>query len=804
MGELRQDLRFGLSRLKKAPGVTIVAALALGLAIGANSTIFSLLDAMFFRPLPVENPERLVRLYTSSISSPEGRSSFPDYEDYLSGISSFSGLLASGRRGALLRRGDTTETILVEVVSRNYFEVLGTPLSFGTAWGPGPGADEQDLVVISRDLWSRRFGSDPEIVGKPIHLSGENLVVGAVAAPRFRGLDRLIAVEAWIRSDTWARRMNSRSDFERRDSRWLDVWGRLAQDASVDQAQAEASVAAAGLARRYPETNQDRTSLVLAEAAERRRNGLGLTALLMSLAGLALLVCCANIANLLLAQFEARRPEIATRLALGAPRLRIIRQAFTESLLLAAIGGAAGLLLAWRLIDLLPAMMPQTWIRLNLDFTADGRVVAFSVFVALTTTILFGAAPALHAGRVDLMSVLRGQGVLGSEASSKMNLQNVLVAGQIAACVVLLTTSGLFIQSLRRGLELKPGFERKPMLLLSLSPGLAGYDREATRAFYTELRQRLGALPGVETASYAMRAPLSMTGGGASVKAFFDDEGMAIKYNSVGPRYFNVMGTRILRGRDFGSGDGREAPRVALVSATTARRFWPGRDPIGETIRIGDSDRTAHEIVGVVEDVKINSIHEEPQPYLYFPFDQRPRSEATFLIAASVEETALASPVRATLRAVAPDVAVLDLTSQEELMRYALYTERTYAGLASALGTLGLFLAGTGLFGVISYLIGLRTNEIGIRIALGAQSADVLRTFVGRGLWLSSVGVAVGLCACLALTRLLSGFLYGVSPRDPMSFLGAALVVMLTAAFASYLPARRAAAINPVSALRQE
>lgn len=807
MSAIWRDFLYGARGLAKAPMLAGVASLTLGLAVAANSVIFSFLDTLYFRPPAVEEPESLARLYTGVVEAPQDRSSFPEFEAYRDQLTVFSRVFASGRRGALLQIDDSTEMLMVEVVSRDYFDALGVALEKGRAWRP----DARDLsdeqrVVISHDLWRRRFGSDPDIAGKPIRLNGHDLAVGGVLPGNFQGLDRLLAVDAWISLDTWSLRMGFSEELARRESRWLDIWGRLAPEATVEQAGAECSVAAAALAQSHPEANRDRVCSVVLDVATRRRRGLAVSALLMSLAGLVLLVCCANIANLLLAQSEARRREMATRSALGASRFRIASQVATESLLLAAIGGAFGLVVASWLIEMLPAAMPETSLRFNLQFAMDGRIVGLTSGVALLATAVFGTVPALHAARIDPMSVMRSERSLEGSGRSWLTVRNILVAGQVAACVMLLTVSGLLIRSLVETARIHPGFERKPMLMVSISAGLADHDREEWLPLFDELKQRLEALPGVERTSYAMRAPLSPMGGGAKTKVVMphlslpdQDGGIDVKYNAVEPAYFATIGARILRGRGFKARDRQGSQPVTLISQAMAERFWGDADPIGDVIRVADVD---WEIVGVVEDVKINRIREPVEPYLYLPFAQRPRLEAALLLETTAEPLGLAEPVRRVFRDVAPGVPILELATQEQLMRLALYNELLYARLASTLGLLGLFLAAIGLFGVISYLVQRRTNEIGLRLALGAPHRQVLLSFVRTGLFVGAAGVAVGSSGALVLAGLLSEFLHGVSARDPLSFLGAAGLVLFVTACASYLPARAALRVDPMDALR--
>lgn len=809
MSVVGQDFRYGARRLAKAPAVAIVAALTLGLAIAANSVIFSLLDALVYRPPAVEAPERLARLYTGGPDLPHDQTSSPDFESYRDQILALSQVFATGRRGALLRSGDEVENLMAEVVSRNYFEALGVAPAIGRSWRPDA-ADPSDepLVVISHDLWRRRFESDPEIAGKPIRLNGRDLIIGGVLPQTFRGLDRLLAVDVWIRLDTWAARMGNAEELERRGLRWLDVWGRLAQGATTKQAGAECAVLATRLARSYPETNKDRACSVVLEMEQRRRAGLPAAALLASLAGLVLLVCCANIGALLLAQAEARRNEMATRSALGASRFRIARQVVAECLLLAAVGGVLGLVMASWLLDALPALMPQTSLRLSFGFAMDVRIVGFTSAVALLATALFGATPALHASRVDSMAVLRNERSVGGNGRSWWTARNALVTGQIAACVALLTASGLLIRNLYAAAQIHPGFERRPMLTASINPSMAGYGRDESVPLLNDLTEALRALPGVERASYAMRAPLSPIGGGVKVKVELpsgnppvEQPGVAVRYNAVESSYFETMGARVLRGRDFEPGDRQGSQPVVLVSKTMADRFWAGGDPVGNFVRVAEAD---WRIVGVVEDVKINRLREPAEPYLYFPFAQRPRGEATLLLETSTVPSELADAVRNVLRRMAPGVPILELATQGQLLRLALYDELLYARLASTLGLLGLFLAATGLYGLISYLVRRRTNEIGLRLALGAPPRQVLSSFVRTGLVFGAAGIAVGSSASLAAADLLSGVLQGVSPRDPLSFLGAAGLVLIVTACASYLPARAVLRVDPMQALRHE
>ena len=460
MSGLIQDLRYAVRMLAKSPGLTVVASLTLALAIGANSAIFSLVDALFLRPLPVHEPERLVRVYSETDKHRYDRLSHPDFVDYQEQASSFAGLIASGRRGGLLKVGDVAEALMIEVVSDNYFEVLGVEPSVGRSWTPnGDSRSADEGVIISHGLWNRRFGADPDIAGKPINLGGTSFTIGGVAPREFPGLNRLIATDAWVRFDTWVLMIKS-TRAPNRDDRWLDIWGRLADGGTAEQAQAECSTIAARLAAAYPETNEGRTSLVEVEAERRRRRGLPLVVLLMSLAGLVVLVCCANLANLLLARSEVRRREMATRSALGAPRGRIVRQVLTESLLLSLAGAAGGLLLTWCLTEFLPTLMPQTSVRVNLNFVMDERVVVFTLFVALFTTFLFGSVPARHAARVAPISALRGRAGSSARRLSGLSVRNLLVVGQVAVCVVLLAASGLLVRSFLRAAAIPTGFDR--------------------------------------------------------------------------------------------------------------------------------------------------------------------------------------------------------------------------------------------------------------------------------------------------------------------------------------------------------
>ena len=797
-----RDLQYALLGLRRAPGVAIAVTLSLGLAIGANATIFGAIDALWLRPPGAADPGSLARVFSTSDASQEGLWSFPEYRELRDASGAFSGVAARGRRGTLLQLPDgTTELELVNVVSLNFFTTLGVNAAIGRLFGPEDDAalERAPGVVLGNDLWRRRYGSDQSIVGRTVAIGRQPIAVTVlgVLPERFRDLEAATDRDLWLPPQTW-HLLNGRQEFEQRDFRWFDIIARRRPGVGVERAAAEVDAFARGLAATYPASNQGRGGRVVSELSYRLESG-GVNALtLLGLVLLVIVITCVNIANLQLARAAARVRELAVRTALGATRGRLVRQLMAENLLLGALGAIAGLFIAAWVIRLLPAIVgTPPGLRAFTVFALDNRVTVFTLAVAALTTVAFGLLPSWIASRSNAVTLLKTE-VGGSAAPSQRMARSALVSAQVATAVVLLTAAGLFARSFLASNRMDLGFDRKPITaawVLGDVPQTAG----------DVLVERLRGLPGVRDVAVALRAPLSLSGGGLTRPVLpdgVDANGapLEVKFNAVTPNYFSTMGIRVLEGRVFTEAD--ERGNAVVVSEQFARRFFPGAPAIDRRMRIGNPDPVEYLIVGVVENVAINAVHEEPEPYLYLPFWRDRYRETTLLVETHAATAAPAAAIRATLRDFDPRFDPRMLVSMEELVRYSGRHYRWTALLAVVLATLGLLLTGIGVYGVVSFSTARRTREIGIRLALGATRAQVLRLVMQDGVRLAMVGIAVGIPAAFGCARLLSSLLVGVQPGDLLSFAGAAATVLLIVIAATFVPARRAVRVAPGTAFR--
>jgi putative ABC transport system permease protein len=798
---LFQDLRYGLRMLARNPGFTAVAVITLALGIGANTAVFTAAEAALLRSWPAKSPERLAKIIATTPQGRDDAFSYPDYRDLSEQCRSLEGIVAWSRHGKTLRVGAESQFVLDDWVSPNYFTILGVNAQLGRTFSAKANPTGELIVVISDALWHRVFNADPNLVGKPIVLSGRSYTVIGIAPPRFRGLERGVPTDLWLPVT-----MEYESELQDRAYHDFELLGRLRPGATAAQAKAELETIGQRLAEAYPATNKAKTFTLVSES-ERLRQAVFPAVMLMTAVGLVLLICCANVAGLVLARSGMRRREIAVRLALGAGRGRLVRQLLAESALLAAVGAGLGLLLASWLFSLQPALMPPSDIELGLDLRLDASVLVFTLVVTVLTVVVFGLVPALQAANSDLIPALKSaQAAVGP--ARRFGMRNVLVLGEIALSVVLLTASGLLLRSLLYSRGMNVGFDtRRSLLLLDLSPGGVGYNAEGSVRFFQQVAEKVGGLAGVRRVSFARRVLLSDSGGGADQRVSIPgvelpqgQPNVPIKFNAVGQNYFDTVGTRLIEGRDFTAADGPSSARVVLISQTMARRFWPGKDVLGQRLVADGKDC---QVVGVVEDAKINEIHEAPEPYMYFPFAQSPIGWGTLIVEAQGDPLTVVAGIRSEIRSVDQKVPV-GVRTLHYLMQQAFWEDQTAAAFVGALGILGMFLAAIGLYGVIAFLVNRRRHEIGIRMALGAEHRDVLLLVLSRGLRLAAIGIVVGLAVALAVTRLMSGFLYGVRPRDPVTFVVSSAIVILIALVASYIPARRATKVDPMVALRYE
>jgi putative ABC transport system permease protein len=810
MSTLFHDLRYGLRMLAKNPGFTAVAVLSLALGIGANSTVFSIVDTFFLRPWPVKDPERLAVILTDWPKEPDFRmSSYPDYLDIRHEVSAFSDVVAYGDRGGFVSGEGQGQEVSVEVVSQNYFAALGVKALLGRTFSPQPSqtAAEGRAVVLSYALWQKYFGGDPSLPGKTTLLDGKEFTVIGITSRDFCGLRGGWTPGIWVTKEGWETMVPGEEQTDAaRDERWFDVAGHLRPNAQLNEARAQLQTLAKRLALASPATNQD-VKFLAQPASEVAHEGMEVGIYLMAMVGLVLLISCANVANLLLAQTERRQREIAMRRALGAGRRRLVGQLLTEGLLLSVAGGVLGVLLASWLMNLLPALVPGLP---EMNLRLDSRVLLFTTAITLLTALVFGLAPALRAAKCDLAAVLKGEDPRLGQAAGRLPLRSLLVCGEIALSVVLLAGSALLLRSFLYSQRINTGFDpKKNVLMLSVAPPeFYGYTEAQARAIYPALAARVESVPGVIRASYARRPPLTGSEEGETqavvipgVQPPAGTDHFKIRYNIVAPKFFAIVGARLEKGREFNEFDLPSTAPVVIINDAMARRFWPGQDPVGRSLQIGKKD---YQIVGVVEAGRYVNLHETVQPYLFLPFSQVFSFECMLLVETAADPRALVPTILKETAAVDKHLPIVNAVTFKEYMQEVLSEERSMAGLLVSLSILGMFLAAVGLYAAVAYLVNRRTHELGIRMALGARRGDVLRLVLAQGLRLSGVGAAVGLAGAFAASRLMSRFIYGVALTDPLSYVASIFVAVSVALAACYFPARRATQVDPMAALRYE
>ncbi len=814
MNTLLQDIRYGLRMLAKNPGFTATAVLTLALGIGANTAMFSFIDAVALRPLAVQDSGQIVRISNQKITGSYGAnpmSSWPEYQEFRANSRALSGIAAADRRGAILRYSNDTRLLLTNVTSPNYFDVLRVRPAVGRLYRESEvaGPNAPHVVVLSYDFWKKQFQGDPQIVGKAINLTLLDCLVVGVLPRDYRGTEAALDPAIYVPLTTWDAFLEGSGfqQYARRDFRELELFGRLRPGATAEQAQTEISSIQQRLAAEYPKTDSDRRITVKLDSTARRDENTDMMRLLFSIAGLLLLIACANVASLLLVRGEARRKEVATRLAMGASRARLLRQSLTETLLLVVIAAGFAFLAAHWVIDLLPALMPPDQ-AIAYDFRMDTRVLVFAVATSLLAVMLAGLFPAFSAARVSVTGAMKENSA--AETGRRAYLRNGLVIAEIAISAVLLIGAGLLIRTLVAVRGQDPGFDaHRKMLIFEFNTGLKTGAQD--RVFYQQALQRLPGVPGVQNAAFASRVPMWGGGGGAykvvwvpGLQPAPGEEGIRVGFATVMGDYFKTIGTRILRGRAITNQDNENTPRVAVVNETGARALWPGQDPVGKHFRDGGPQGRDVEVVGLVPDGRYVNLKEEHRPYMFLAELQQNWDVAVLLVSTAADPRATVGTIRRELQAIDPAIVLLSTTTMDEHMRYALYGDRILVQLVTALGALGLVLAAVGLYGVVAYTVSRRTHEIGIRLAIGAQPRNVFAVFLKRGIVLATLGIGIGLVLAVMLSRYLAAIVYGVSPRDPLTFAGVVFGLVLVAMLASFVPARRATRVDPMVALRYE
>jgi len=813
-----RDFRIAFRVLGARPLFTLVAALSLALGIGANSAIFGLVDTFWLRPLSVPDSGRIARVFSVTEQNSTGLFSYPEYRDLQKQSTALQDLVAIGGRGATLIEGTNRELHNLNLVSPNFFSAMGIKPALGRLFTPQDEADPASAlyVVLGNSLWEHHYGGDPNIVGKKIRIHRANDVlctVIGVLPTTFRGIENGGDRDLWFSLQSWSQ-IGQPVELVTRSSRWFYVMGRFAPGATEKSANAQLDTIASRMAADFPASNKGRRAAAVSDLRFRMQqagtNGVALLAIVL----VVLLISSVNVANLLLSRAGARGKEMAVRLALGAGRGRLVRQLMTENFLVGMLGLALGIAIGAWLIAVIPVLIVQPpGFHVALDFRFDARVFLFSLFVSLLTIALFGLAPAWKASRPDLVPALKGEAAFGS-TSRRWPLRNWLVVAEVAFAMILLASAGVLVHSFANTRTVDLGFGRKPLLLVWTSTN------NPKLPVYQEVMTRFEALPGVRSVAGAVRAPLSLSSNGMALRISFpgrteapNQAPLEVKYNAVTRNFLSTMGTAIVRGRGFEQRDEMAGANSVIVNEKMAQQYWPGEDAVGKVIHIGGAKGKDHTVIGVARNAPINAVGEAPEPYLYISYWPNIESELTYLVESDGDPAALAQAARQQLKAVSPDLQVMTITTENELIRFSAQIYQITAELVGTLGLLGLILTAVGLYGVVSHGVSQRTRELGVRMALGASRNDTLRLVLRDVAILGLVGLCAGLPLAMAATRFFSklavdpgspGVLFGVSAWDAPAYLAAIVLLSAVVLLAGYIPARRATSVDPSTALRME
>ncbi|MEK6299741.1 MAG: ABC transporter permease [Acidobacteriota bacterium] len=818
MENLLYDFRYGFRTLIKNPGFSIVAILAIMLGTGANSAIFSVVNAILLRPLALSDPDRLVMVWGNNVKS--GVPTYPlsvlDFLDYREHNQVFEQLASFAYEDFNISSGDEPEHVSGSVVSANFFSLLGVNPALGRTFLPQEdqaGADR--VVVVTHGLWKRRFGGAPDFVGKSIMINGASFTAVGVMPSTFQPPNPHDNPQVWVPmsfdgGDPFRiPASGGGAEFKGRTHRFLIGVARLKPGVTISQAQADLEIVARQIEQQYPDVNTGLSINIVSLHKQIIGNIKPALIVLLVAVGSVLLIACANVANLLLARAAARQKELAIRAALGAGRLRLIRQLLTESLVLALIGGALGLLFAFVGIKLLVSLNPPNIPRLS-EVGVDVRVLGFTLLVSILTGIIFGLAPALQASKPDLNEMLK-EGSRGSTGGrGGRRVRGVLVVSEMVVTTVLLIIAGLMIKSFWSLQNVNPGFNADNTLTMMVNLAPAKYSEDhQVKDFYTRLLRRVEDLPGVRSVGAVTNLPLTST----IVRFRFTIDGrppattgerLIASTGAINADYFHTLGTPLLKGRYFTERDSAESPPVLIINDTMARRYWPGEDPIGRRLTLPSLGGVSREIVGVVGDIKHLGLDTDSGSQMYLPYQQQSWNFMSLVVRTQSDPAKMAGPVRQEIAALDANQSAYDVKTMQQIVSESVSQPRLYTVLLGVFAVVAIILAAVGIYGVMNYLVAQRVHEIGIRIAIGAQASDIFRMIVGQGMLLVLMGILIGLVAAFLATRVMENLLFGVSARDLATFLGIPFVLAAVAFLSIYVPARRAMQIDPMVALRQE
>ena len=808
-----QDLRFGLRMLRRSPGFSVLAILCLTLGIGANAAVFSWIEGILFRPYPaVTHQERLVAVGGTTRVEARGEPlSWPDFLDLQRSCTLCETLFVSKITGTTLSIGDRAEVTTGSIVSANYFDAIGVHPILGRGFLPGEdtGQSAHPVAVISYQLWQGRFKGDPQIVGKTQRLNGVVHTIVGVAPEGFFGTFVGWGMQFWVPASMEDIFEAGGYKLEDRGARWIEAYARLKPGVTLQQAQQEVAAISGRLEAEYPTTNRGRAIQLWPlwqTPFNNARTLLPTLEIMLAVVVFVLLIACANVGNLLLVRSFARRHEMTVRLAIGAGRGRLLKQLFTEGLILSAFGAAGGLLVAYWCRHALVLLFPaRGGVSMHLPGEIDWRVLALSAAVSVVATLLLGLVPAMQASKIDLADALKAESSSVVGGRGRAWVRSGLVVMQVSLSFVLLVGAGLLLQSLQKIRNTSPGFSTRDVLDTAVNLVPAGYDAPRAQSFQDELLLRVKALPAVESATFARMTPLSY-GSYSSTPIAVDgyqpppEEQPTVEYNEVGPGYFATIGIPLSSGREFARADDEKAALVAVVNETMAAKYWSGKSPIGERVQVKGRWM---QVVGMAKDSKYESVREAPRPFFYVPLRQNFSRGAGLFIRTPLSPETMATSLAREVHALDGNLALYEVITLQEQVDRSTSPQQVAVTLVGVLGGLALLLAAIGLYGVMSYAVSQSARELGLRMALGAGASNLLRLVLSRGLALTAGGVALGAAVALGLTRLLGNLLYKVSPRDPLAF-GSAFVIMTMAALAAcFLPAWRATRTDPARALRE-